>query len=86
MKIGIIIYSETGNTQYVAEKIKEHLLSRGKNTEILLLKAVKNTSAKPLKDPAQVVLENMPNAADYDMLVFGSRFMPLTLPWHLLLI
>ncbi|NLT45159.1 MAG: flavodoxin family protein, partial [Thermotogaceae bacterium] len=30
MKIGIIAYSKTGNTLYVAEKLRDKLISEGK--------------------------------------------------------
>ena len=39
MKIGIIAYSKTGNTLYVAEKLRDKLISEGKEASVVRLRS-----------------------------------------------
>ncbi|PNS36530.1 MULTISPECIES: flavodoxin domain-containing protein [unclassified Mesotoga] len=39
MKIGIIAYSKTGNTLYVAEKLRDELISAGKEASVVRLRS-----------------------------------------------
>ena len=65
MNIGIIVYSQTGNTYAVAEIIKNELEAAGHVTNI---ERVTITG-----DPqGSFQLVNIPDAASYDALIFGS--------------
>jgi len=68
MKIGIILYSQTGNTYSVSLKLKEKLITAGHSVDIERLKVV--GEVRPgTKD---VKLEMLPDTEPYDVLVFGS--------------
>jgi flavodoxin len=68
MNIGMIVYSQTGNTLSVATKLKEKLSAAGHSVNFERLKAV--GEVKPgTKD---VQFETLPNAGQYDALVFGA--------------
>lgn len=68
MNIGIILYSETGNTYSVSQKLKEKLINDGHSVNVESLKII--GKAKPgAKD---VKFETLPNIEPYDALVFGS--------------
>ena len=68
MKIGIIVYSQTGNTLSVAEKLKEKLAVAGHSAEIEQVTVV---GGRKLGDRA-FHLETRPDVAQYETLVFGS--------------
>ncbi len=68
MKIGIIIYSNTGHTNYVAGKLEEKLLMAGNEVEIQHLRVeggqqVSNKNSK---------IKNPPILDKYDALIFGA--------------
>ena len=68
MKIGIIVYSQTGHTLSVAQKLKEKLLSAGHSAS---LEQVVSASEKPaVKGKAE--LKSIPDISEYDTLVFAS--------------
>jgi flavodoxin len=68
MNIGIILYSETGNTYSVSQKLKERLVKTGHSVNIERLKVI--GKAKPgTKD---IQFESFPDIEPYDALVFGS--------------
>lgn len=68
MKIGIIVYSHTGNTLSVAEKIKEGLITKGYSPELM--------KVAPLGDgpkaKAPIEFRAAPGVDDFDVLLFGS--------------
>ena len=68
MNIGIIVYSQTGNTLSVAEKLKEKLTAGGHTAS--LEKVTVAGGRKPGDRSFQ--LETLPDAGPYDALVFGS--------------
>jgi len=68
MKIGIIVYSQTGNTLSVAEKLKEKLAAAGHSAEI---EQVTVAGGRKSGDRA-FHLEVQPDVGQYDALVFGS--------------
>jgi len=68
MNIGIIVHSETGNTHSVAMKLKEKLAAAGHAVSIERLKVVGEFKAG-VKD---LPLETVPDAGQYDALVFGA--------------
>lgn len=74
MKIGIIIYSKTGNTRSVAQSLLETLINQGHDASLLEIKAASD-------DPEQVKVDliERPNTSDFDRLIFASPvhgFMP----------
>ena len=68
MNIGIIVHSETGNTHSVAMTLKEKLSAAGHAVNIERLKVVGEFKAG-IKD---LPLETVPDAGQYDALVFGA--------------
>ena len=65
MKIGMIIYSQTGNTLSVAQKVEEKLSAAGHDVTLEHLKTVG-------EGPTNVEFESIPSTEGYDALVFGS--------------
>lgn len=68
MNIGIIVYSRTGQTLSVANKLVEKLSADGHAATLARLKAI-GPSHPGVKD---VRLEALPDPAAYDALVFGA--------------
>jgi flavodoxin len=68
MKIGIIIHSQTGNTYSVALKLKEKLSEAGHSVDLERLK-VAGALRRGIRD---IQFETLPNAGQYDVLVFGA--------------
>lgn len=68
MRIGIVIYSETGNTLSVAQGIIDRLTAAG---NVAVLERV-NPLEKPNPSSKQVSYERIPDLGGYDALVFGS--------------
>lgn len=76
MNIGIIVYSQTGNTLSVAEKLRDALKSKGHTATIDRITAegdVSPNSGKPL------TLKSKPDPSKYDALVFASPVMAFSL-------
>ena len=68
MNIGIILYSETGNTYSVSQKLREKLVTSGHSVNIERLKVV-----GPIKPGMRdIKFESFPDIKPYDVLVFGS--------------
>jgi NAD(P)H dehydrogenase (quinone) len=68
MKIGIIIYSQTGNTKNVAGKIQDKLQASGHTVLIEEIAIKGNTPAQPGK----FELVGIPDTESYDALIFGA--------------
>jgi len=68
MNIGIILYSQTGNTYSVSLKLKEKLITAGHSVNIERLKVVGEVHPG-IKD---IKFEKLHDAELYDALVFGS--------------
>ncbi len=68
MKIGIIVYSQTGNTLSVAEKVKAKLEARG---HAVVIEKVELAAAPTMKDP-HVNITVAPDASKYDAVIFGA--------------
>lgn len=68
MNIGIIVYSQTGNTNSVALKLKEKLATAGHsvNIERVIPAGDVQTGAKDIK------FKSRPEVSTYDALVFGA--------------
>ena len=67
MKIGMIIYSHTGNTLSVAEKLRERLAEAGHAVTLERLETVRPATLATERDP----LEAQPVIEPYDALVLG---------------
>jgi len=68
MNIGIILYSETGNTYSVSQKLKEKLVKAGHSVNIERLKVI----GKVKPGTKDIQFESLPDIEPYDALVFGS--------------
>lgn len=68
MNIGIILYSETGNTYSVSLKLKEKLVKAGHSVNIERLKVI----GKVKPGTKDIKFESLPDIELYDALVFGS--------------
>ena len=68
MKIGIIVYSQTGNTLSVAEKLKEKLVAAGHSAEIEQVTVAGGRKA----GDRNFQLETRPDVEQYDALVLGA--------------
>ncbi|MDP3385651.1 MAG: NAD(P)H-dependent oxidoreductase [Eubacteriales bacterium] len=68
MKIGIIVYSYTGNTYSVAEKIYNKLISAGLDVELIRLQLMGDW--KP--GSKDVALQQIPNIDGFDQIIFGT--------------
>jgi flavodoxin len=68
MKIGIIVYSQTGNTSSVALKIQEALIKNGHSVDIEKIEAIRDE-----KQPAlNIKLTKTPNVEKYDGIIFAT--------------
>lgn len=74
MKTGIIVYSKTGHTLLAGQKLLETLRSRGKDAELLEVKAESDQagSAQAKKMPEKMLLTVRPSPEAYQELVFAS--------------
>ena len=68
MKIGIIIYSQTGHTYSVAKEIEAKLLLDKRDISIEKIDLVDQTL--PRKNP--FALNNIPSLDKYDVIIFGT--------------
>jgi flavodoxin len=71
MKIGLIIFSRTGNTYSVAEKLRNRLSANG-HEAIIERVTYDEAAGRKETDPNKVLLTNIPDPEKYDALVFGS--------------
>lgn len=67
MKIGIIVYSQTGNTYSVAKRLKEKLISEGKTVEIEKVEAKREKN-----NNLNVTLTKEPETNKYDTVILCS--------------
>ncbi len=76
MNIGIIVYSVTGNTLSVAEKLKDALSTRGHTA------AVERVQSDPMQPSSKtaVRLTNAPDVSGYDAVVFATPVHGFSLP------
>jgi flavodoxin len=68
MNLGIILYSQTGNTLSVAEKLAKVLENKGHTVNLLKVEAL-NTEPK---SSAPVKLKTTPDVAPYEAVIFAS--------------
>ncbi len=69
MKVGVVVYSETGNTLFVAQKIIERLNASGNQA---VLERIKTIGKPNPADRSEVHYESLPVLEGYDAFVFGS--------------
>lgn len=67
MKIGIVVYSQTGNTLGAAEKLKEKLITKGHKAEVVQLKP----SGDP-NNPESLRYETLPDLKGCDAVVLAA--------------
>ena len=67
MKIGIVVYSQTGNTLAVAEKLREKLNASGHQAAIERI-----TLASDPKDMRNIRFNALPDLAGYEAFVFAA--------------
>lgn len=75
MKIGIIVYSHTGNTLSVAQKIEQALKSAGHTVSLEMVEPVNGDP----NSSAQVELKSAPDINPYDTIIFASPVQAFTL-------
>jgi flavodoxin len=75
MKVGIIVYSYTGHTLSVANKLKEAIKDKGHEVIIELIEPMNNNPGPS----SQVILKTSPDISGYDFIVFGSPVQAFTL-------
>lgn len=68
MKVGIIVYSKTGNTYSVAEKLKEALENAGHSANIERIEVIDEKQT----DINKIQIQSNPNLEKYDAIVFGA--------------
>lgn len=68
MKIGVVVYSQTGNTYSVANRLYQRLRDDGHNVEINQIEVIRDmTGDKKIKE-----ITKSPNASKYDFIILGS--------------
>lgn len=68
MKIGIILYSCTGNTLAVGERFTEMLLKKGHEVNLERIKAINDSPQS--RDPIQ--LTEIPDTSPYEEIILGA--------------
>lgn len=68
MKIGIIVYSQSGNTYEAAESIKKVLLGRGHFVDIERIEVADEKE----RDINKIKINNFPDLTQYEGVIFGS--------------
>ena len=68
MKIGIMVYSQTGNTYQVAQALQDSLSKKGNFVNI---ERIEVTDEKE-RDTKKIQIKDFPDLSKYDALIFGS--------------
>lgn len=68
MKVGIIVFSYTGNTALAAEEIKKNLLKKGHSVKIERIE----TDGDAQKMRNDIKFKTIPKTGPYDTLIFGG--------------
>jgi flavodoxin len=68
MKVGIIVFSHSGNTLSVGEKLRDTLVSQGNTVQLERVTAEKDDPGPSDK----IVLTSMPLITNYDIIIFGA--------------
>ncbi|HOC06143.1 MAG TPA: flavodoxin family protein [Bacillota bacterium] len=75
MKIGIIVFSHTGNTLSVAEKLQAKLTAASHSVQLEQV-----TAAEESPRAEKAGLRNAPDTSSYDMLIFATPVWAFSLP------
>ncbi len=75
MNIGIIVYSQTGNTYSVAQKLKEKLLAVGHSANIEQIETIGEVK----EGEKNIQFKTLPEIGIYDALVFASMVQAFSL-------
>jgi len=75
VKIGIIVYSQTGNSNYVAGIIQEELAKKGHQVDVERVEIEGKIPVEPEKFSITVA----PDVTPYDFIVFGSSVQAFSL-------
>jgi flavodoxin len=75
MNIGIIVYSITGHTLSVAQKLNEKLLTNGHSVSLERVIAINDEQT----DIGKIQFSNAPSVEKYDALIFGAPVRGLSL-------
>lgn len=76
MKVGIIVFSYTGNTASAADEIKKALSKKGHTVKIEMIET--DGDAQKMKE--DIRFRNKPKTGSYDALILGSPVWGFTLP------
>lgn len=68
MKIGIILYSYSGNTLLVGERLKGVLINKGHEVSLVRINAIN----EDLKSGRPIQLTEIPDTSQYDEIILGS--------------
>ena len=68
MKTGIIVFSQTGNTLAVAQRIRETIAAPDNEVSILKVAALNEQEA----DISKIQISENPETSGFDVLIFGS--------------
>jgi flavodoxin len=71
MNIVIVVHSLTGNTYYVARKMKEKLAENGHSVTIERIEAEGNAD-KAEMNPNKLHLTSLPEVSSYDLIIIGG--------------
>lgn len=74
MNIGIIVFSQTGNTLTAAGRLKDALAAKGHSAAVEQM-----TTDSEISPDKPVVLRSVPDAAKYDAVVFAAPVMAFAL-------
>lgn len=75
MKIGIIVYSQTGHTYEAAQKLQEKLSASG---HLVSIERISPVDEKQM-DPNKIQFKEVPDVSAYEALVFGAPVMGFSL-------
>lgn len=70
MKIGIVVYSQTGNTFFVVKKLKEELEKKGNEVGIERLEPINSDDVHP--KAKEIEYKELPDLKKYDAYIFAS--------------
>ncbi len=68
MRVGIVVYSQTGHTLSVAQKLEKTLAAKGHDVELKKIGLAEERKA----GDRQFTLSDMPDVGPYEVVVFGS--------------
>lgn len=67
MKVGLIVYSQTGNTLSVAQKLEEAIKAAGHTISIVRVEPESDKASGPV-----IKLKSVPDVSPYDVIIFAS--------------